>query len=688
MMDAKHVKRKMHAIKSTAVLAIALVVIIIGMNVHVNDTMPPRAVITVPPPMTPPVVASLVPSNPAMLTTHADLLAYCDSGSGTEGDPFIIENRIWDLTSSPDYSMFFYNCHEHVTVRNSKAINTAEWGAYCYYLANSGNITLQNCSYYGSLYGSTAVAFYQCVNCTVDGCFFSPSIIDQSTGIYIYNCTGIQVMNTRVMTSQFDFYSEWPSYDCYLKNDTFDDAETQDFVIDALRNMTIVNCTFAVSTCTGHPISVTNCIGISFITCNITSIIPALDTCYVNNSATLVFDGCRFHNNSIECHYTASATVHSCHFNGSSIVIGMVGLRFAICFDSSQDSAIYGCMFINIIVPISIIGRTIYAQIADVTIHTGGQLAGIIIDHAQYINIQEIYADSIIGYNLTNSYNITISNSIIANATTSCLVIKNSTLVQFDNATIDTTLCTGYPIHVKNSTAITFKNCTFTSRLAMIKQCYFYKSNSTRFINCRVMNNSLSFNTARNLTITGCVFFSTSSIDMTANCTLVNVTGNAWWDYFSQGTTRYGWHDGSVMPAYNAPNFTDPSPYYDAALFGPAALFSVGGNMTINGVVAFMFTGSDGTAPMVFSWNFGDGSASSFENPSHVYYQNGTFLVTLTITDASGRSSTCTALVVIYSMPKIPFPVPSSISVETLFLAAMWVMIIMACIIAFYRKRH
>jgi len=51
----------------------------------------------------------------------------------------------------------------------------------------------------------------------------------------------------------------------------------------------------------------------------------------------------------------------------------------------------------------------------------------------------------------------------------------------------------------------------------------------------------------------------------------------------------------------------------------------------------FTNTGSSGTS---FSWNFGDGSTSSAQNPVHTYLSNGTFSVTQTLTNECGTSST------------------------------------------------
>lgn len=50
---------------------------------------------------------------------------------------------------------------------------------------------------------------------------------------------------------------------------------------------------------------------------------------------------------------------------------------------------------------------------------------------------------------------------------------------------------------------------------------------------------------------------------------------------------------------------------------------------------------------VAWSWNFGNGSTSNLQNPSHVYTANGTYNVTLTVTDASGCQDNVTHAVTV-----------------------------------------
>ena len=68
------------------------------------------------------------------------------------------------------------------------------------------------------------------------------------------------------------------------------------------------------------------------------------------------------------------------------------------------------------------------------------------------------------------------------------------------------------------------------------------------------------------------------------------------------------------------------------------------GNAPLN--VSFTGSATGGKAPYSFSWNFGDGSATSTaQNPGHTYSSAGKFTATLTVTDGSSPATTDTASV-------------------------------------------
>lgn len=74
----------------------------------------------------------------------------------------------------------------------------------------------------------------------------------------------------------------------------------------------------------------------------------------------------------------------------------------------------------------------------------------------------------------------------------------------------------------------------------------------------------------------------------------------------------------------------------------PTAAFS-----ETNNDPSFDFTdGSTTTGIVTYSWDFGDGNTSTQQNPTHTYVDNGTYTVTLTITDDCGTATVTSTVTV------------------------------------------
>jgi PKD repeat protein len=125
-------------------------------------------------------------------------------------------------------------------------------------------------------------------------------------------------------------------------------------------------------------------------------------------------------------------------------------------------------------------------------------------------------------------------------------------------------------------------------------------------------------------------------------------------------------HAGLIDPNGNLGVGTYPMTTADQAALGdpledlwiqgstPLSAIAAGSPSTGNAPLTVNFTGSatGGTAPYSYSWNFGDGSAtSSAQNPSHVYNTAGTYTATLTVTDSSSPVKTANASISITASP-------------------------------------
>lgn len=69
---------------------------------------------------------------------------------------------------------------------------------------------------------------------------------------------------------------------------------------------------------------------------------------------------------------------------------------------------------------------------------------------------------------------------------------------------------------------------------------------------------------------------------------------------------------------------------------------------------------SDGTIT-TWQWDFGDNSTDTIQNPSHTYIAAGTYLVTLTVTDNGGKSTSISKNVIVNPLVNLP-PVISNLS--------------------------
>lgn len=62
----------------------------------------------------------------------------------------------------------------------------------------------------------------------------------------------------------------------------------------------------------------------------------------------------------------------------------------------------------------------------------------------------------------------------------------------------------------------------------------------------------------------------------------------------------------------------------------------------------FFAAGRGGVKPYQFTWDFGDGSQSQLQNATHVYAEEGTYTVKLTIRDAAGSTEQVSHTVDVY----------------------------------------
>jgi PKD repeat protein len=88
----------------------------------------------------------------------------------------------------------------------------------------------------------------------------------------------------------------------------------------------------------------------------------------------------------------------------------------------------------------------------------------------------------------------------------------------------------------------------------------------------------------------------------------------------------------------------------------PVASFTIPGNVYLNTVFTLTDTSTDDVGIESWHWDFGDGSNSTQQNPTHTYSSVGSYQVTLTVTDAGDETDSETKTIVVgYKPPTASF---------------------------------
>ena len=131
--------------------------------------------------------------------------------------------------------------------------------------------------------------------------------------------------------------------------------------------------------------------------------------------------------------------------------------------------------------------------------------------------------------------------------------------------------------------------------------------------------------------------------ETTLTVTATGVIASVEWDNGATGTelvvTEAGTYNGTVTSVDGCVEeisfevTVNPLPTVDAI------------DVTDNGSGSYTFAAVDATNTVDYAWDFGNGSTSTDENPTFVYTVNGTYTVTLTVTNACGSTDVTTEVI-------------------------------------------
>jgi PKD repeat protein len=91
----------------------------------------------------------------------------------------------------------------------------------------------------------------------------------------------------------------------------------------------------------------------------------------------------------------------------------------------------------------------------------------------------------------------------------------------------------------------------------------------------------------------------------------------------------------------------------------PVASFSTSANATCTGETV-AFTDASSNNPSAWAWDFGDGSTASTENPTHAYVNAGTYIISLTASNAAGSAS-FTDTIIVLTTPAVSLSATNSV---------------------------
>jgi PKD repeat protein len=124
------------------------------------------------------------------------------------------------------------------------------------------------------------------------------------------------------------------------------------------------------------------------------------------------------------------------------------------------------------------------------------------------------------------------------------------------------------------------------------------------------------------------------------------------WKVFARRGLGFSAEQGSSQSRSDGIAAFDLPPTCQNVIEGPTAIFEISELISCNGLISF--TDLSTNIPQEWLWDFGDGNTSNEQNPTHQYTEEGTYEVSLTVTNILGEDISVAPEPIVFELPEGP----------------------------------
>ena len=261
----------------------------------------------------------------------------------------------------------------------------------------------------------------------------------------------------------------------------------------------------------------------------------------------------------------------------------------------------------------------------------------------QHIFNMGLFSGTQINYTSSGNMYVVDASNPLANLLPSVIPAQNLTI--YCNFTNSDAYCVVDYNNILTNEVVTYRQIGMGKVIYIGYDFYEYDNNAARIISNAVQWSSGTIPSWMIINPTSGNVSSGSSQDVDVSFTSGGLSGGTY--YYTIAIES----NDPLTPTVNIPCTLNVS-------FSPCAYF---GSLTslCNGTV--FFTDSSSNTPTSWHWNFGDGSTSTLQNPTHLYTSGGTFSVQLIVCNVNG----CDTIIQSIAVPNIGGPISATCSPTT-----------------------